>query len=150
MNGATPNAPYRAAPSFVAITATWAAAVPDYRVTEQAIEVLRIYRGAQDGPEKLRLYRTIEIPEKGRLCHNVTKVPFWPCSILYQSARNPDMDEQTLNAIAHRELQEDMRRAEERAVFIGLLERDSDGTLTITDEGENHFWAWLHSQPTLH
>jgi hypothetical protein len=38
----------------------------------------------------------------------------------------------------------------ERAVFLGHLERDSDGTLTITDEGENHFWAWLHSQPTLH
>jgi hypothetical protein len=60
------------------------------------------------------------------------------------------MDDQTLNIIAEWELQEDMRRAEERAVFIGLLERESDGTLTITDEGENQFWAWLHSQPTLH
>jgi hypothetical protein len=60
------------------------------------------------------------------------------------------MDEQTLNTIAEWELQEDMRRAEERAVFLGHLERDSDGTLTITAEGEDHFWAWLHSQPTLH
>lgn len=60
------------------------------------------------------------------------------------------MDEQTLNTIAEWELQEDIRRAEERAVFLGHLERDSDGTLTITDEGENHCWAWLHSQPTLH
>src|SRR3984885_946579 len=33
-----------------------------------------------------------------------------------------------------------MRRAEEHAVFLGHLERDSDGTLTITDEGEKHFW----------
>ena len=60
------------------------------------------------------------------------------------------MDEQTLNAIAHRELQEDIRRAEQRAVFLGLLERDSDGTLTITDEGENYFLEWLFSQPTQH
>jgi len=60
------------------------------------------------------------------------------------------MDEQTLNTIVEWELQEDMRRAEERAVSLGLLERDSEGTLTITDEGQNHFWAWLHSQPTRH
>jgi hypothetical protein len=60
------------------------------------------------------------------------------------------MDEQTLNTIAQWELREDMRCAEERAVFLGLLERDSDDSLTITDKGENHFWAWLHSQPALH
>jgi hypothetical protein len=60
------------------------------------------------------------------------------------------MDEQTLNTIAEWELQEDMRRAEERAVLLGHLERDSDGTLTITDEGQDHFGAWLHSQPTRH
>jgi hypothetical protein len=60
------------------------------------------------------------------------------------------MDERTLNAIAEWELQEDMRRAEERAVSLGLLERDSDGTLTITGEGERHFWAWFHSQTTPH
>jgi len=60
------------------------------------------------------------------------------------------MDEQTFNKIVEWELQEDMRRAEECAVSLGLLERDSDGTLTITDEGQNQFWAWLHSQPTRH
>ena len=60
------------------------------------------------------------------------------------------MDEQTFNKIVEWELQEDMRRAEERAVSLGLLERDRDGTLTITDEGQNHFWAWLNSQPTRH
>jgi hypothetical protein len=60
------------------------------------------------------------------------------------------MDERTLNAIAEWELQEDMRRAEERAVSLGLLERDSDGTLAITHEGEKHFWEWLNSQLILH
>lgn len=60
------------------------------------------------------------------------------------------MHEQTLNAVAEWELQEDMRRAEDRAVLLGLLERDSNGSLSITDEGKNHFWVWLPSQPTLH
>jgi len=60
------------------------------------------------------------------------------------------MDEQTFNAIVEFELQEDMRRAEERAVFLGHLERDIDGTVTITDEGEHYFLEWLFSQPTLH
>jgi hypothetical protein len=60
------------------------------------------------------------------------------------------MDEQTLNAIAEWELQEDMRRAEERAVFLGHLERNATATLTITDEGETYFLEWLFSQPTLH
>jgi hypothetical protein len=60
------------------------------------------------------------------------------------------MDEQTLNAIAQQELEQDIRRAEERAVFLGFLERDSNGTLILTDEGEDYFLAWLFSQPTLH
>lgn len=61
------------------------------------------------------------------------------------------MDEQTLNVIAEWELRQDLRRAEDRAVSLGLLERDSDNTLTISTEGENHFWAWLHSPDhTLH
>jgi hypothetical protein len=60
------------------------------------------------------------------------------------------MDERTLNIIAEWELQEDMRRAEERAVSLGLLERDSDGTFTVTGEGERYFLEWLHSQSTLH
>jgi len=60
------------------------------------------------------------------------------------------MDERTLNIIAEWELQEDMLRAEKRGVLLGLFERDSDSTLTITHEGENQFWAWLHSPPTLH
>lgn len=60
------------------------------------------------------------------------------------------MDEQTLNIIAEWELQEDMRLAEVRAMSLGLLEPDSEGTLTITNEGQNHFWAWLDSQPSRH
>jgi len=60
------------------------------------------------------------------------------------------MDERTLNIIAEWELQEDMLRAENRGVLFGLLERDSDGTLIITHEGENQLWAWLHSPLTLH
>ena len=60
------------------------------------------------------------------------------------------MDERTLNIIAEWELQEDMLRVEERGVLLGLLERDSDGTLTITHKGESQFWAWVHSLPTLH
>ena len=59
------------------------------------------------------------------------------------------MDEQTFNTIAEWNFQ-NMRRAEERAVFLGHLERDSDGTVIITEEGKNHFRTWLHSQPTLH
>ena len=59
------------------------------------------------------------------------------------------MNEQTLNTIAEWELPEDMRRAEERAALLGHLERDSDGTLILTDEGKT-LSEWLLSQPTLH
>jgi hypothetical protein len=38
-----------------------------------------------------------------------------------------------------------MRRAEERAVSLGHLERNSDGRLTITDEGKTYFLEWLFS-----
>ncbi len=60
------------------------------------------------------------------------------------------MDEQIFNKIVEWELQEDMRRAEERAVSLGLLERDSDGTVTITDKGEDYFMEWVLLQPTIH
>jgi hypothetical protein len=40
--------------------------------------------------------------------------------------------------------------AQEKAVQLGLLERASDGTLTITDKGEEYFFEWVSSQPTLH
>jgi hypothetical protein len=60
------------------------------------------------------------------------------------------MDEQTFNAIVEFELQEDMRRAEERAVFLGHFERNSDGTLTLTDKGETYVLELVFSQRTLH
>ena len=43
-----------------------------------------------------------------------------------------------------------MRRAEERAVFLGLLERDSDGAVTMTDKGEDYFLECVLSPPTIH
>jgi hypothetical protein len=60
------------------------------------------------------------------------------------------MNKQTLNAIAEWELQEDMRRAEERAVSLGFLERDTDGTVTVTEDGEDYLYEWILSQPTIH
>lgn len=60
------------------------------------------------------------------------------------------MDEQTLQTITEWELQEDIRRAEKRAVSLGLLERDRDGTLSITDEGERYAIDFLLSEYTLH
>jgi len=56
------------------------------------------------------------------------------------------MDKQTLNTIAEWELQEDIRRAEERAVKLGFM--DSNGILTA--EGEEYFFEWLFAQRTLH
>jgi hypothetical protein len=66
------------------------------------------------------------------------------------SLKGRGMDERTLNAIVQHELQEDMRRTRERAVRLGHLERESDGTFTITHEGEKYFLNWLFSQFTLH
>ncbi len=60
------------------------------------------------------------------------------------------MNKQTLNAIAEWELQEDMRRAEERAVSLGFLERDTDGTVTVTEDGEDYLYEWILAQPTIH
>jgi hypothetical protein len=60
------------------------------------------------------------------------------------------MDEQTLNTIAEWELQEDMHRAQQKAVQLGLLKRNPDGSVTITDEGEDYFFEWVLSQPTIH
>ncbi len=60
------------------------------------------------------------------------------------------MDEQTLNAIADFKFEEDMRRAEERALSPGFMERDSDGRLILTYE-EKQFWARFYSSDlTLH
>ncbi len=73
-----------------------------------------------------------------------------PLLWLLSSANKHRMDERTLNAIAEWELQEDMRRAEDRAVSLGLIERDIDGAIAMTHEGEKQFLAWLHSETTLH
>ena len=63
----------------------------------------------------------------------------------------PAMTDEQLNAIAEFELQEDLRQAQNHAVSLGLLERDEDGTVTITLEGERQFWTWVHSpQNTAH
>jgi len=60
------------------------------------------------------------------------------------------MDERQLNIIAEWELQEDIRGAEQRGVSLGLFDRNSDGTVTITLEGERQFWALLNSLPSVH
>ena len=60
------------------------------------------------------------------------------------------MDERELNIIAEWELKEDMLRAEQHGVSLGLFERDSDGTVTISLEGERQFWALLKSLPSVH
>ncbi len=60
------------------------------------------------------------------------------------------MDEQTLNAIAEYELAQDMRRAEEQAVRLGLMERGPNGRLILTDEGEDYFLERVFPKPTLH
>jgi len=60
------------------------------------------------------------------------------------------MDERQLNIIAEWELQEDIRIAEQRGVSLGLFDRDSNGTVTITLEGERQFWALLNSLPSVH
>jgi hypothetical protein len=62
------------------------------------------------------------------------------------------MDERTLNIIAEWELREDILRAEQHGVSLGLFERNNDdGSLTITLEGERQFWALMNAPPpTLH
>jgi len=60
------------------------------------------------------------------------------------------MDERQLNIIAEWELQEDIRIAEQRGVSLGLFDRDSNGTVTITLEGERQFWALLNLLPSVH